>query len=497
MLLTIFPRLGNNFIIRLIRKIFASKHSTILIAVLTLSSNLFAWDIPILYAYAAVVALAALFLDDMRCTIPIACFAYFTFSKANNPLSWEHTSIFLGKAAKLHLYVVIGLIAFFAVAKLIFNVIVKKGKRNFPKLSLGFLALGISYVLGGLLSPHYDLKTVTFGLAQIGSLAFSYFYFYFTVDFEKMEKSYFAYLMTVMGFLLLGETLGMLYQSGFFENIQDFKRGDLYTGWGFYNNLAGSMIMCIPAPFYYTITNKKHRLCPLIIGNLFYLTMFFIQSRGGIVFGTCVYLLCLAICFWELENKRTFILTQCIFLACGVTVALLFRDKLYNLFLSMLERGFDDSGRFDIYKNGWKQFLDFPIFGNGFYACTAWQWGDASVGGFLPPRYHDTYVQLAASGGVFALLAYSFHRIETLRLLFKRNSIEGYFIALCILGLLLTSILDCHFFNFGPGFAYSALLLLMEIDLAKGNKPKKKKAPGKLPDAEFLDGMTFIWKKNG
>ena len=36
-----------------------------------------------------------------------------------------------------------------------------------------------------------------------------------------------------------------------------------------------------------------------------------------------------------------------------------------------------------------------------------------------------------------------------------------------IIGLLIISILDCHFFNMGPGFIYGALLLFVEIDYLK------------------------------
>ena len=38
---------------------------------------------------------------------------------------------------------------------------------------------------------------------------------------------------------------------------------------------------------------------------------------------------------------------------------------------------------------------------------------------------------------------------------------------LVFLGLPLTSILDCNFFNFGPGFLYSAILLLLEINVVQ------------------------------
>jgi hypothetical protein len=98
------------------------------------------------------------------------------------------------------------------------------------------------------------------------------------------------------------------------------------------------------------------------------------------------------------------------------------------------------------------------------------------VGQFLPARYHNTYVQLLASCGSVGFFAYVYHRYDTLRMVFKEQNIEKYFLNLCISGLLLTSLLDCHFFNFGPGLTYSILLLLMEIDTLR-----KQPIPQEIP----------------
>ena len=474
MLIKFFPSLGDNIIVKYIKRGLESKYSAILIAALTLLSNLFSLEIPIMYAYAVIVALAALFCDDLLCLIPMALCAYFLFSKVNNPLDPAHTSIFLGSEGLLHLAVAAALIAIFTITRWIFEFVTHKERRKLPKLTWGFVALGGAYVLGGLLSTYAGFDTSFFGLVQILALAFSYYYFYFTVDFKKVDKSYFAYLMTVVGFLLCGEVLGMLYYGGFFEAVGGFNRGGLYTGWGIYNNVAGAMIMCMPAPFYYAAT-KKNGWAFLLLGNLFFAALLFIQSRGGMVFGTVLYGLCVIVTIWKASKKKALILTELGLLLIVGVVALIFRDKIADMFMSVIDVGMNDSGRFEIYKDGLTQFLDFPIFGNGFYACQNFRWGDNTIGKFLPARYHNTYVQLLASGGMVAFTAYFFHRAQTLWMLFKKRSVEKYFIALCVLGLLLTSLLDCHFFNFGPGLTYSALLLFLEMDHLR-EEPKEPQA---------------------
>lgn len=471
MLTKFFPELKNNKICGGINKLFSSKHFAIVIALLTLLSNLFSLELPVLYAFALIVVIAVLFCDDLFCAVPMACCSYFTFSRKNNPLSQNGTSVFLEQGVFTQLMVIVAIVAVFAITRLLFAFFTQKQRRKTPpKLTLSFAALGLSYVLGGCFSGYYGVSTAAFGFLQIAAISFSYFFFFITVDPKKFDKEYFAYLMTVIGILLCGEILGMLHFSGFFTSTEGFQRGNLYTGWGIYNNVAGAMIMCLPAPFYYAAT-KKHGWRYLILGNVFLLALLLTQSRGGILFGLVIYAVCVATVLLKTSPKETAPLcrVEIVFCLCAIALVLLFSDKLQNLFMSLLNSGMNDSGRFKIYANGLLQFLESPLFGNGFYACDAYRWGDKTLGSFLPARYHNTFVQLLASGGVTAFCAYLYHRAQTVRLLLKKSSIERYFMGLCILGLLLTSLLDCHFFNFGPGFTYSALLLFMEIDHRKTN----------------------------
>ncbi len=487
MITKIFPRLGDCTIIKYLKRGLESKYSAIPIAALILCSNLFSWEIPIMYTLVGLFAIAVLFADDMLCMMPFACGVYFLFSKQNNPLDGAHTSVFLSDAGKTHLWVISCILAVCILSRLIFDIVAHKERRKFPLLSVGFVALGISYVLGGLFTSYYKLDTVFFGLTQIISISISYFFFYYTVDFKKVKKSYFAFLMIVMGFLLCGETLGMLQSGGFFTTEGEFYRGNLYTGWGIYNNVAGAMIMCIPAPFYYATTKEKHSWFFLLIGNIFYITILFIQSRGGMVFGSCVYALCLLITFWKTKQRKSVVFSQvCIWISIGL-ICLFFQDKIADMFYSIIQSGMNDSGRFNIYENGLRQFLDAPIFGNGFYACTAFRWGDNMIGKFLPARYHNTIVQLVASGGMVALLAYGYHRFQTLRMIFKKRTVEKYFIGACVLGLLLTSLLDCHFFNFGPGLTYGSLLLLLEIEWKREPLQELAETSNQIPEVTLLE----------
>ncbi len=125
----------------------------------------------------------------------------------------------------------------------------------------------------------------------------------------------------------------------------------------------------------------------------------------------------------------------------------------------------DPSSRDTIYKEGLALFAQAPVFGSSFHSpgFIPWDWATVeSFSGFFPARWHNTVIQLLASCGIVGIGAYLFHRIQTVRLLFKIPSKETVFIA-CSLGtLLICSMFDCHFFNIGPTLFYSAALAFGE-----------------------------------
>lgn len=468
MLIYFLPKLQDVKVIRIIQTFLNSKYSMFLIAALALISNIFSLEIAVLYVYLSIVIIAMLFCEDLLSLIPIACCSYYTFSRQNNPLSHDKTSVFLESAAKTNLFIIIGITAVFAISRLVFEIVTKEEKRKLPKLTWGFVALGLAYVIGGIFSGYYDGRTAFFGFTQIASLCFCYFYFYFTVDFKKVKKSYFALLGTTIAVLLLFEIVGMLYFSGFFSITENFNRGLLYTGWGINNNVAAAMVMCLPAPFYYAC-KKKYGGVFLFLANLLMISLFFVQSRNGILFGLFVFVICFFVTLFNTKKKNlpSLILTQFAFMTLYIVTIFSAQEYILEMFGSLIDKGLSDNGRYEIYRNGFKQFLENPYFGNGFYECGAYRWGDNSIGKFFPSRYHNTYIQILASCGVFAMIAYLYHRFETLKIVFKKINIEKVFMGLIVFALIVMSILDCHFFNFGPGFLYSTILLLLEINLIK------------------------------
>ncbi len=473
MLTHFFPTIKENRLVKTVCAFLYSDWYICAIVALMVLSNAFGLELPVYYVYTLACITTVLFAEDLYPIFPMACCGYMTFSATNNPATNAGNTIFSNVANIVQLAVLAVLIAIALLSRLVFELVNRKREKKLPALTFGFLALGASYILGGAFSPYYGGRTMLFGLVQIVALSALYFLFSVTVNWEKRGVGDCAKLFTAVGAGVLLEAVGLYALPSVRHTIANgtFDRGYLVTGWGIYNNVGGMLAMCIPAPFFLAST-KKNGWVYTLLASVFLLGVVLTQSRNSILCGAIVYCACAVIALVKSEKRerKLHAIVLGAIAVCGIVVAIVFFGKIVEVFGTMLNQGFLTNGRDEIYGNGLKQFADYPIFGNGFYECTAFQAGGNKLpaDSFLPPRYHNTVVQLLASGGVVAMGAYLFHRVQTALLFFKRPSLEKTFIGLCILVLLVTSLFDCHFFNFGPGLLYSILLVMAERACADG-----------------------------
>ena len=504
MLLALYPKL-NTRAVRKIRDFFASGWYIAAVVLLMTAASLFSLEIAVYYVYMAAVGFAALFCDDMLPIVPIGMCSYMTVSSANHPTINPDTSYFYTTSFTVQFVVIAALTAVFLLVRLVWDLASRKKrgekKRGAPKLTVGFLLLGAAFVLAGAFSrytdaagetaTYYGLKTAFFGFCEFAAFSLLYFYLYFTVDWEKTSREYPLKVLLALGFGLLAETIAMYFLPDVVTE-DGINRSNMYTGWGIYNNVGCMAGMCLPAPFYFAATRKNGWRYTLI-GALFLAGVFLTQSRNAILFSCLLFIACYIVLLVKTKKRERLI--NIIILAAGAAllliICLLFRDEIRSLFSSLFSILFDDNGRLEIYASGWQQFLENPVFGVGFYESEAELWGNLSEDvSFLPSRYHNTVIQLLASGGIVALLSYAVHRIQTTFLFFKKPSMAKTFLGLSVLLLLLTSLLDCHLFNFGPALLYSVLLVFAE-KAPDGNK-KGKTVPAKMREPEDFVRRTDV-----
>lgn len=437
-------------------------------------ANLFSLELPVFYFYLFLELAVVLFAEDLKGAIPLLLCCCFTVSEKNNPALYvpgeAHVSAFYLPSFRIQLAILIAVAVISLLIRLM-TLLWRSEKRNSPALLSGFLALGVSFVTGGAFSPYYRFKTAFFGLAEFAALGGSYLFVYYAVDWKRSEKDYFAKLLTAIGVGVIIELIG-IYAYHFDIFTGDAQRGVLVTGWGMYNNVGCMIAICLPAPLYLAAIKERGRIFTAV-GFLFFFALVMTQSRGSVLFGGIIFLAALALLFCKSgRNKRraNLLVMGAAAALCLILIAI-FREKLLSIFGDALGRTFGDigggdvsNGRIRIYQAGIEKFLQAPVFGVGFYEVDAvvFRWGKLSQDAFLPPRYHNTYIQFLAAGGIFSLLCYVCHRVQTLSLLMRDLSTEKLFLALSVSALLFTSILDCHFFNLGPGLFYGAALAFLE-----------------------------------
>lgn len=461
MLILAFPNLKGNPVCEAFERFFRHPVYVMLVALLMAASELFAYELQVYYIYLALLFLGFLFTEDTLCAVPIACCAYMTLSPLNNPAKYPQTTVFNDPAFVVQFTFILSAAMLLLLAKAL-TIFIDRGKSCFmPELFGGFAVLGLSYMLGGAFTPHFSWKNVLFGFSQLTALSVLYVIFVMTVDWRRIRKAYFPILFTAIGVGMCAEVLGMYTLDGVFTAAGEVDRTYLFTGWGIYNNVACIMAMCIPAPFYLAATRRRGWPY-FVLAVFFYLCLLLTQSRGGMLFGSFVTFLCviyLLLCCKPVARRGH--LAVCIAVLTTILIGSFFlHDQLEDLFASIIRIGMDSNNRDTIYKDCWEMFLSSPWFGVGFYDTPGYS--AVLFSSFIPPRAHNTYIQILTSCGLFGIAAYLMHRIQTVTLFVGHPTHEKTFVAFSALALLLTSIVDCNFFNFGPAILYGVLFALAE-----------------------------------
>lgn len=453
-----FRDLKENNWIKKINQFFYSNYYIILINILMLIAYFFSLEIFIYYIYMVLGFYIMLFCDDMLPTVPMFCTGYMTIAKKNTPIK-NPDSLLYTKSFMINLIILGTITGIGLIIRLILSIKNRKN-NNKPSLTIGFIVITICMMFGGIFTKYYSARSFFYGLLVGITLAFCYFYFFYTIDFKNTRKDYFAYTFMIIGLAVGIETLQSYIA---FDWSGEFHRSEITTGWGIRNNIGGVICTCIGAPLYLGAT-KKHGFIYTIIAIIIYLLTILTQSRNAILVGG--FLLVVGLIFviiYTKEKERTFNILVCVVtLFILSAVMFIYKDKIAKIFIDLIDSGLESNGRLIQYKNGLKAFKEYPIIGTGFFDFDHGNNVFFDQNSFLAPRYHNTIIQFLASTGIIGMIAYLYHRYSTLKMFFKKCNIEKIFIAICFTAIVGNSLLDCQLFNFGPGLHYGTLLVFME-----------------------------------
>lgn len=422
-----------------------------------LSLELFAYSI-----FTLLVLYTCFLGEDLLPIMPLFVFSYIIPSKENNPgrndttiFSLEHGGIYIGCLAVL---IIVGIV---------YRVI--RDRHTFfgrkYRLLPGMLLLTVAYMIGGLgrVDSFTQLKSVLFGLLQGCTILLPYFLFSGGVNWKKVQKDYFPWLGVCVGCLLLLELAWVYLSSDIIKDGVILRLG-IYTGWGICNNIGGLLIMMIPFAFCLA-ANHRRGWVGAVIGSIFLVGTLFTCSRNAILTGFAVFLISVILTLYYGQDRKgpSIAVIFCIGIVMLLTIA--FHKQLLQLFSIIIQKGFSFSTRDTIYEEGMKLFFQSPLFGTSFYSpgYIPFDWSESEIfSNFFPPRWHNTFVQLAACCGIVGVGAYVFHRVQTVCLLLLQRTPERVFVACSVLALIVSSLFDCHFFNIGPVLFYSIALAFAE-----------------------------------
>lgn len=473
-------KVRNNSFVRAIDVFFHSPVFIMLIATMCVFSNVLSLELPFYLAVIVLSILTVIFSRDYLPLVPLVAYHYVSPSIGNNPGINPDSIYYFGNGFEAIISLIVIFFIFF-LARIFLEGRVRKFFFSSKKLIWGMVVLGIAYMISGIGYEEYDSKNLLFAAVQFISLAAWYFIFATTIDWNNTPRDYIGWIGMMYGVIVAAELFNVYLTRPVVTNwdFNIINRGQIYTGWGHYNNIGAMLIMSLPFPFLLA-SRAKCGILYNLVGQLIMVAVFFSFSRGTLLVGAIVYLCCMVTTAVASKDKiGNGIICLLLISAIVVVLSVWGREIIEYLEETVYKQEIaDDNGRIPIYKRGIEFFLKNPIFGTTFYSCDTFEWSSAEEMVFIPPRWHNTIVQLLASCGIVGLIAYLYHRVETLVMLFKKPTLEKVFVFFSVLALIGSSMLDCHFFNIGPVLFYSITLIFAE----KSTKCDEKTALGILFD---------------
>ena len=473
-----FLALKQNKIIKKINEYLSSNYFLITMAILTLLANIFSLEF-VSYTFIIIFAcFTCLFHKDLLPLTSLPIFAYITSSANNNPGSNE-ASIYASSGWYLAVLVAVFL-AFFIPRMIIDKEIGFKAMFTTKrKLLLGMLVLSGAYFISGIFSPNFKSlfgKNIFFAFAQFACIVVFYFLFTSAIKWKQVKKEYVCYMGLIVGLTIVAELLAIFIKPfGAFSNGV-INKDKIIIGWGISNNIGALICICLPFAFYLAGT-QKYGFIYTILAHVLFGGVLLTLSLNAILVAAIIYVVSVIIIISKGQNVLSNFIVCVSFILLALILCIIFSSQFSTLLNGIVNREFIDEGRIEMYSTAWTEFTKNPIFGKTFYFGEGEYrpkgWGVLiHTDGFIPHRWHNTVLQLLVSCGVVGLLAYGFHRYQTIKLFFKKPSMVKTFIGLSILALLLMSLLDCHFFNLGPTLVYSIFLAFAEK--LEGDEGKKK-----------------------
>jgi 4-hydroxy-3-methylbut-2-enyl diphosphate reductase len=402
------------------------------------------WSIPTLFAVAVIfwaigieqvtvclfaifVAFVFLFCDDVKPAFAPILYVSF-FIENIYSISVAHW-IAYGISIALAFFSII----FFVIRKILQSkkqgIALKKGKLFWP-----LVLVDIGYLLGGVIGNFHILIT----LAVLGFCLVSYFLYWISINFCSGLKEYLPYIF-VCGTIFI--SVEMLYKVFTYGNVLDAITERVFYILGTQNiNVVGLFLMIGMIATFSLGYKSKNDFLYFLLATFFFIMIFLTYSRT-IIFLSAIALVVLAILSFKAStNKERFAITILIFISIVTLYCGIFVQNLFSVVTSFLKKFFGEftSGRNSLYSWCIDKFLEYPIFGFGFYTTLS----VPTLAGKTVILAHNTIIQFLTSTGIFGTLLAGFFYFKKYQLAFKNYNKLNFFLIFTIILIELSGLTD-------------------------------------------------------
>lgn len=450
-------------VLNAIRGVISSNYFPFITAAFTLLCYYAAWDMVIIWYMALCGVFLLVFCKDTSPIVTLFLFMNIMISMKNSPTqAGGNPSDYYSQTVHLvQIGIAIGAFAAAGIYRLIVAIKNKQFKCNVT--FFGLCAFAVGTMFNGLFTAEYSAMNALYGFF----MAFL-FLGVFSICCCSVGTGKDAFMRIAWAFIALSLCLVielavayLTYDNLLSQILSGHRADSLYFGWGIHNTMGMLLVISLPSAAYLAINNKKWGWVLTVCLVLFTAAAFLTMSRQAMLCGAVMFIIC---AIWILIKAPKKLVNGCIFgvmAVAAVAIIIIKRDLVASLFGALTENFFFGSGRMELYAEAVESFLKNPLFGAGFF-CGDLEGDPGFVGvSVVPEMYHNTILELAAVGGIFALVPYVVHRIHTVISLIKRPTRDRIFIALTIFALLIISLLDNHIFYILPTLVYSSLVAVL------------------------------------
>ncbi len=340
--------------------------------------------------------------------------------------------------------------------------IYKKARPEDTPFIAPLVSLFFAFLLNGAFSGKWVLGDVWLGLlnAFVFCILPLLFYHGLSANEDSVSLSkYFSYISMLTAAVVIAELTALFIRGGKIFEGGSINKVEVALGWGIWNLVGITLAILIPVIFY-GVHKNKHPWLYFTVATAAYIFSILTMSRNALLFGSIGYISCFIISCFSGKLRHSFRILSLLAVSVSALLFLLFKSEIYTLLSDYFERGFSDNGRFALWGAAFRNFLEAPLFGGGFYGFTV---DDSLLYPFGPlaKQAHNTPLQLLSATGLVGFFAYAYYRYFTVRAFFRSASPEKTFMGISMGVLLLSSLLDNFIFNVYPMHFYTLALVII------------------------------------